>query len=73
MNKECGLCNGEYDFRSVSVSGLLKVKVISFPGNRLDVNNENRFRYCPLCGKELTIENFNNRKEPFMKGDLFDE
>lgn len=27
-------------------------------GSKRQVNNDNRFRFCPKCGRELTKENF---------------
>lgn len=31
---------------------------IALSGSKRQVNNDNRFRFCPKCGRELTKENF---------------
>ena len=58
MNNNCELCGGKYDFRMVQIDACLNMTGIALSGSKRQVNNDNRFRFCPKCGKELTKENF---------------
>ena len=58
MNNNCKLCGGKYDFRMVKIDEYFNMTGIAFSGNQRQVNNCNRFRFCPKCGRELTKENF---------------
>ena len=58
MNNNCKLCGGKYDFRMVKIDKYLDMTEIVFSGNKSQVNNDNRFRFCPKCGRELTKEDF---------------
>lgn len=58
MNNNCELCGGKYDFRMVKIDECLDMTGIAFSGSKRQVNNDNRFRFCPKCGRELTKEDF---------------
>lgn len=58
MENNCKLCGGKYDFRMVKIDEYLDMTGIAFSGNKRQVNNDNRFRFCPKCGRELTKEDF---------------
>ena len=58
MENNCKLCGGKYDFRMVKIDEYLDMTGIAFLGNKRQVNNDNRFRFCPKCGRELTKEDF---------------
>lgn len=58
MNNNCELCGGKYDFRMVQIDECLNMIGIALSGSKRQVNNDNRFRFCPKCGRELTKENF---------------
>lgn len=58
MNNNCELCGGKYDFRMVQINECLNMIGIALTGSKRQVNNDNRFRFCPKCGRELTKENF---------------
>lgn len=58
MNNNCELCGGKYDFRMVKIDKYLDMTGIVFSGSKRQVNNDNRFRFCPKCGRELTKEDF---------------
>lgn len=58
MKNNCKLCGGIYDFRMVKIDEYLNMTGIAFSGSKRQVNNDNRFRFCPKCGRELTKENF---------------
>lgn len=58
MKNNCELCGGKYDFRMVQIDEYLDMTGIAFSGSKRQVNNDNRFRFCPKCGRELTKENF---------------
>lgn len=58
MKNNCKLCGGKYDFRMVQIDEYLNMTGIAFTGNKRQVNNDNRFRFCPKCGRELTKEDF---------------
>ena len=63
MNNICKLCNGSYDFRRVQISEILGEKGITLTSKLNTLSNDMKFKYCPLCGKELTAENFNDSKK----------
>lgn len=58
MKNNCKLCGGKYDFRMVKIDKYLDITGIAFSGSKRQVNNDNRFRFCPKCGRELTKEDF---------------
>lgn len=58
MENNCKLCGGKYDFRMVKIDKYLNMTGIAFSGSKRQVNNDNRFRFCPRCGRELTKEDF---------------
>lgn len=58
MKNNCKLCGGKYDFRMVQIDEYLNMTGIAFTGSKRQVNNGNRFRFCPKCGRELTKEDF---------------
>lgn len=58
MGNNCELCGGKYDFRMVQIDEYLDMTGIAFSGSKRQVNNDNRFRFCPKCGRELTKEDF---------------
>lgn len=58
MENNCKLCGGKYDFRMVKIDEYLNTTGIAFSGGIRQVNNDNRFRFCPNCGRELTKEDF---------------
>ena len=58
MENNCKLCDGKYDFRMVQIDEYLDMTGIAFSGSKRQVNNDNRFRFCPKCGRELTKEDF---------------
>ena len=58
MKNNCKLCGGKYDFRMVQIDEYLNMTGIAFTGRKRQVNNDNRFRFCPKCGRELTKEDF---------------
>lgn len=58
MKNNCELCGGKYDFRMVQIDKYLDMTGIAFSGSKRQVNNDNRFRFCPKCGRELTKEDF---------------
>lgn len=58
MKNNCKLCGGKYDFRMIKIDEYLDMTEIAFSGSKRQVNNDNRFRFCPKCGRELTKEDF---------------
>ena len=42
----------------VQIDKYLDMTGIAFSGSKKQVNNDNRFRFCPKCGRELTKEDF---------------
>lgn len=65
MNTTCKLCNGTYDFRSILFRDCFGEMGIAFAGGSGKADADNRFRFCPACGKELTKENFNGEEQYF--------
>lgn len=55
----CKFCK-DYDFGSVGFDFIYddKYPSIYFPGRVGNVPKNERFNYCPICGKKLTKENF---------------
>lgn len=58
MENNCKLCGGKYDFRMVKIDEYLNTTGLAFSGSKRQVNNDDRFRFCPNCGRELTKEDF---------------
>ena len=58
MNKNCKLCDGNYDFRMVLIGDTLGQTSVMFSSSKRNVNKQNAFNYCPVCGKKLTKENY---------------
>ncbi len=54
----CKLCGGTYDFRKALITNNFGEYSISLAGNLNQCNSENKFKFCPECGGELTKENF---------------
>lgn len=61
MNNNCELCGGKYDFRMTEIGRFDDMAVISLSGSVFQIDNDNRFYYCPKCGKKLTKENFKGK------------
>lgn len=58
MKNNCELCGGKYDFRMAEIGRFDDMAVISLSGSVFQIDNDNRFYYCPKCGRKLTKENF---------------
>lgn len=58
MENNCKLCGSKYDFRMVQMSELFGETVISLSGHVNQIDRNNVFKFCPLCGRELTKENY---------------
>lgn len=58
MNKNCKLCDGNYDFRMVLIGDTLGQTSVMFSSSKRSVNKQNAFNYCPVCGEKLTKENY---------------
>lgn len=58
MNNNCELCGWKYDFRMTEIGRFDDMAVISLSGSVFQIDNNNRFYYCPKCGRKLTKENF---------------
>lgn len=58
MDNNCELCGGKYDFRMTEIGRFDDMAVISLSGSVFQIDNNNRFYYCPKCGRKLTKENF---------------
>lgn len=58
MGNNCELCGGKYDFRMTEIGRFDDMAVISLSGSVFQIDNDNRFYYCPKCGRKLTKENF---------------
>ena len=42
----------------VQINECVNIVGIALSGSPKQVNNGNRFKYCPKCGRKLTKENF---------------
>lgn len=58
MDNNCELYGGKYDFRMAEIGRFDDMAVISLSGSVFQIDNDNRFYYCPKCGRKLTKENF---------------
>lgn len=54
----CKLYDGNFDFRKMQITEVLGEVGIQFTPNLNLLPNENRFKYCPLCGRKLENKNF---------------
>ena len=59
----CRLCSGSFDFRKIQIGECLGGIGISFNGSLQDSTEENRFKFCPECGRKLTTEKLQNKIE----------
>lgn len=57
---KCKLCS-VYDFRQVAIEDINGYR-ISLTGSLNQVNNDNCFKYCPLCGRKLTVDDFKDKE-----------
>ena len=55
---DCRLCNGNFDFRKVRISKILDEVGITFTHRLNEITWESMFKFCPLCGRELTDKDF---------------
>lgn len=55
---DCKLCNGNFDFRKVQINEILGETGISFTPRLNELTEEYMFKFCPLCGRELTDKDF---------------
>ena len=69
MNNNCKLCGGKYDFRMVQIDEYFNMRGIALSASKRQVNNDNRFIFCPKCGKKLTKENFGGVDFGFKNGE----
>lgn len=61
MESACKLCKGDFDFRAVQITEVLGSTGIYFTAYRNHVEESTRFRFCPLCGRELTNSDFEKK------------
>lgn len=54
----CKLCGGNFDFRKVQITECLGEIGITLTGNLHRINEENKFKFCPECGRKLTDDDF---------------
>lgn len=54
----CKLCNGNFDFRKVQINEILGEVGITFTPRLNEIAEESMFKFCPLCGRELTDKDF---------------
>lgn len=57
-NSRCKLCNSTYDFRNVLITNNFGEYSVSLAANLKQCNSENKFKFCPECGRKITKENF---------------
>lgn len=57
----CKLCDGNFDFRKMQITKVLGEVGIQFTPNLNCLLDENKFKYCPLCGRKLEDKNFNEK------------
>lgn len=62
MNKKCKLCDEKYNFDSIFIKERSNNFTIAIVGGNEKVNENDRFKYCPVCGEKLTKENFDNNE-----------
>ena len=54
----CKLCNGNFNFSKVRICEILGKIGITFTPTSNEITWESTFKFCPLCGKKLTDEDF---------------
>lgn len=62
MENNCRLCSTKYDFRKVLITNTFGEFSISLAGHLSQCNKDNKFKYCPECGRKLTNENFDGNE-----------
>ncbi len=61
MSSKCILCDNGYDFRKIQVNEILGTVGIALASSLNSVTKSNAFKYCPVCGKKLTKDNFGGK------------
>lgn len=61
----CKLCNGSFDFRKVQINVLLGEVGITFTPRLNEITKEAMFKFCPLCGRELTEKDFKPHRKRY--------
>lgn len=59
---DCKLCNGNFDFRKVQINEILGEIGITFTPRLNEITEESMFKFCPLCGRELTDKEFKEKR-----------
>ena len=54
----CKLCNGNFNFSKVRICEILGKIGITFTPTSNEITWESMFKFCPLCGRGLTDEDF---------------
>lgn len=62
MSSKCILCDNGYDFRKIQVNEILGTVGIALASSLNSVTKSNAFKYCPVCGKKLTKDNFGGKQ-----------
>jgi len=58
----CKLCGSKYDFRKVLITNNFGEYSISLAGHLSQCASENKFKFCPECGRKLIKENFDGHE-----------
>lgn len=59
----CKLCNGNFNFSEVRIGEILDETRIAFIPTSNEITWESMFKFCPLCGRELTDRDFKKSEE----------
>ena len=57
---DCKLCSGNFNFSKIRISKILDEIEITFIPTSNEITWKSMFKFCPLCGRELTNEDFNS-------------
>lgn len=60
--QSCELCGRNYDFRKVQFCDLMGHSEVALSGGVIHMP-EKPFKYCPMCGRKLTDENFRGEQD----------
>ena len=62
---DCKLCNGNFDFRKVQINEILGEVGITFSPCLNKISEKSIFKFCPLCGRELTEKDFTSYRKRY--------
>lgn len=62
MSPFCKLCGGTFNFSKLQITKSYDGTIICLSSHINRLKEDEKFRFCPLCGEKLSDENFQDVK-----------